>query len=180
MPDLDLADTVSRLRKSDKAVLRELFELHYNSICAAMFRYIKDRALVEDLAQNVFIRFWEKRQQIEINSSIAAYLRRMAINEALGHIRKQKYFEEELDPNLNTKLDQSVEEQYLHGELQDNITKAIDSLPPKCRLVFQMSRYEELSYREIAERLEISIKTVENQMSKALKILRAKLKGYLK
>jgi RNA polymerase sigma-70 factor (ECF subfamily) len=179
MAELDLADTINRLRKDDKNVLHELFELYYQPVCSAIFRYIKDKALVEDMAQNVFIRFWEKRHTIEVNSSFSAYLRRMAINEALAHLRKQKHYEEEFNPNMVTEVDRGVEQQYLHSELQQNVTDAINTLPPKCKIVFQLSRHEGLTYREIAERMEISVKTVENQMGKALRILREELKGYL-
>ena len=104
----------------------------------------------------------------------------MAVNEALGHLRKnKKYREEELDSNVSLGTDRSGEDQYMHGELQSHVTKAINSLPPKCRAVFQLSRFEELTYREIAEKMDISIKTVENQMGKALKILRRELGAYL-
>ena len=74
----------------------------------------------------------------------------------------------------------TAEDTYLDNELEDKIKTAINTLPPKCRMVFQLSRYEELSYKEIAEKMEISVKTVENQMGKALRVLRAQMKGYLK
>lgn len=145
-----------------------------------MHRFLKDKSTVEDLAQNVFIRFWEKRHQIKVTSSVKAYLNRMAINEAIGYLRKNKKWDiEEVTPNTPTQSASSVEEQYLHTELETKITNAIDSLPPKCRAVFQMSRFDDLTYREIAEKLGISIKTVENQMGKALRVLRTKMKGYL-
>lgn len=145
-----------------------------------MHRFLKDKSTVEDLAQNVFIRFWEKRNQIKVTSSVKAYLNRMAINEAIGYLRKNKKWDiEEVTPNTPTQSASSVEEQYLHTELETKITNAIDSLPPKCRAVFQMSRFDDLTYREIAEKLGISIKTVENQMGKALRVLRTKMKGYL-
>ena len=104
----------------------------------------------------------------------------MAVNEALAYLRSNKRFQqEEFSMDVVTGEDASAEEQYLHSELQERVTAAIDSLPPKCRTIFQLSRFEELTYREIAERLDISVKTVENQMSKALKVLRVKLKNYL-
>jgi len=135
---------------------------------------------VEDLAQNVFIRLWEKRHKINITSSLGAYLRRMAINEALGHLRKNKNVHiEKLTPITPQKETENTETNYLHQELQEQIAAAIDTLPPKCRRVFQLSRYEGLTYREIAEKLGISVKTVENQMGKALRVLREKMKGYL-
>lgn len=135
---------------------------------------------MEDLAQEVFVRFWEKRHSLQITSSLPGYLRRMAINEALGYLRRNKLFTEELDPKTNTELSPDVEGQLLHSELEQQIRDAIDQLPPRCRTVFQLSRFEELTYQEIADQLDISIKTVENQMGKALKVLREQLHQYLK
>lgn len=147
-----------------------------------MYRIVRDQATVEDLAQNVFIRFWEKRHSINITSSLGAYLNRMGINEALGYLRKNKRYEiEELTPQTRIANDtvDSSEQTYLYNELQNQVKQAIDKLPPRCRLVFQLSRYEELTYKEIAAKLDISVKTVENQMGKALKVLRAELKNYI-
>jgi RNA polymerase sigma-70 factor (ECF subfamily) len=103
----------------------------------------------------------------------------MAINEALGHLRKNKVYIEELDPQTNKELAPDVEKQLLHSELENEIRAAIDNLPPRCRTVFQLSRFEELTYQEIADKMEISIKTVENQMGKALRVLREQLQQYL-
>lgn len=173
-------DILTRLQTDDPLILNELFQSHYLMVCKTINRFIEDRSLTEDLAQEVFIRLWQKRNQLNITHSIGAYLRRMAINEALVHIRKnKKYHIDELNPTLHDSSEDGSEEQFLYGELKQHITLAIDMLPPRCRTVFQLSRFEELTYREIAEKLDISIKTVENQMGKALKILREKLKGYL-
>ncbi len=176
-----VSDIMNRLRANDKTVLNELFQQHYNAVCQTIHRFIRDRSLVEDLAQNVFIRFWEKRQQVNIQASFKAYFHRMAINEALGWLRKNKGREtEEISSNIRAEQTYSVEDDFLQTELQAHVTVAINKLPPKCRTVFQLSRFEQLTYKEIAEKLGISVKTVENQMGKALKIMRAELKGYLK
>ena len=104
----------------------------------------------------------------------------MAINEALGYLRRNKrYQEDEFDLSLEPGEGPSAEAHYLHLELEQNVKDAIDTLPPKCRAVFQLSRFEELTYNEIADQMGISVKTVENQMGKALKILRERLRGYL-
>ena len=185
MPIQKLEDILSRLRSDDPLVLKELFQQHYTSICSTIHRFIKGKNLVEELAQNVFIRFWEKRHTIQINSSVPAYLRRMAINEAIGYLRKDQKvravgdFQEEENRNLQATEDYTSEDALMYGELKDKITAAIDELPPKCRAIFQLSRFEELTYKEIAERLDISVKTVENQMGKALKVLRQRLGPYL-
>ncbi|MEN0003114.1 MAG: RNA polymerase sigma-70 factor [Bacteroidota bacterium] len=179
MPLLDQDDILARLGRDDKTALKELFHLHYQSVCQAICRFIPDRSLVEDLAQEVFVRFWEKRATIQVHSSIAAYLRKMAVNEALAHLRKRKGYTEELTPQHSTETDYSAEEQFLHSELEQTVHQAIATLPPRCGLVFKMSRFEDLSYKEIAAQLDISVKTVENQMGKALKLLREQLQSYL-
>ncbi len=176
-----LDDIFLRIRAGDRAALQHLFHQQYPMVCGVMHRFITDRSTVEDLAQEVFVRFWEKREQIQINSSLQAYLRRMAINEALGYLRRSKHLNDEEITSQFSSLDGdgTVEEKYLQTELEQNIRSAIDELPPKCRTVFQLSRFEEMTYQEIADHLEISVKTVENQMGKALRVLRERLKGYL-
>lgn len=173
-------DLLRRFKQGDTAALKVLFQQHYELVGRAISRFITDKALTEDLAQEVFVRFWEKREQIEINSSVPAYLRRMAINEALGWLRRnQRHETEEFTPQTPTGTTADGEATFLHQELSQNITQAINMLPPKCRAVFQLSRYEELTYPQIADQMGISVKTVENQMGKALKILRERLRGYL-
>lgn len=173
-------DILKRMRLDDRSALKELFEAYYPMVCQAIRRFVQDHATCEDLAQEVFLRFWQKRQKIQITSSLPAYLRRMAVNEALAYHRKNKrYQNEEFSPGMEKDAAPGADEQYLHAELKGHITSAINTLPPKCRTVFQLSRFEELSYKEIAEKMNISVKTVENQMSKALKILRVQLRNYL-
>jgi len=177
-PDLQEV-LLHRLRNDDKAALRELFEQYYPYVCGSMLRLLPDKSTVEDLAQDVFVRFWNKRHDIQINSSLKAYLRRMAVNEALQYLRKKKFYQDEISEEQMSDTNPGVEQQYLDQELQERIRHAVETLPPRCRAVFELSRYESLSYKEIAERMDISIKTVENQMSKALKHLRSVLKHYL-
>lgn len=173
-------DLNARIRTNDKAALKELFEEHYRTVCAAIHRLVGERGVTEDLAQQVFIRFWEKREQIEINSSASAYLHRMAVNEALAWLRSKKNRQpEEITTATAFPPSADGEEVFLNNELNDQIHLAVNTLPPRCRTVFQLSRFEEMSYQEIADRMEISVKTVEHQMGKALRVLRERLKSYL-
>lgn len=175
-----MENLTDRLRTNDKTVLKELFDAHYKPVCATINRFVGERGVTEDLAQQVFIRFWEKRQQIDINISPGAYLHRMAVNEALAWLRSKKNQPtEEVTPLTPFAPASDGEASYLHSELSDQVHQAIDALPPRCRAVFQLSRFEELSYQEIADRLDISIKTVEHQMGKALRVLRERLASYL-
>lgn len=169
----------ARLRANDQAALQTIFRDHYPMVYRSILRIVTDEAMAEDLAQEVFVRLWEKRHQLEIRGSLKGYIRRMAINESLGYLRKHKKYtitevQEQHSPSII-----SGEDAYLDGELADQIQAAIETLPPRCKTVFVLSRFEELSYREISERLDISPKTVENQISKALKLMRTALKGYL-
>ncbi|MCP4439073.1 MAG: RNA polymerase sigma-70 factor [Aureispira sp.] len=176
IPDDKLLD---RLRANDPSVLKAIFYKYYTTIYRVTYRFVSNDATAEDLAQDVFMKFWEKREQLNIRESLGGYLRRMAVNEALGYLRKNKKIElEEIDNRTMGGTAQSGEDLYLGGELEEVLNKAIESLPPKCKTVFLLSRFEQLTYREISERLGISIKTVENQMGKALRVLRKWLANY--
>ncbi len=175
-----LQNLTTRHHTSDKTVLKDLFEAHYRPVCAAIHRLVGERGVTEDLAQQVFIRFWEKRDSITITTSPGAYLHRMAINEALGWLRSKKnQSPEEITATTPFQPEQDVEQGFLQGELQEQVRRAVDTLPPRCRAVFQLSRFEGMSYQEIADEMGISKKTVEHQMGKALRVMREALKPYL-
>ena len=181
MPEIDEQEILKLLKADNPETVKQLFHQFYPFLCNTVFRILKDKALAEDLAQDTFFKFWEKRASIDIQTSLKAYLRRMAVNEALYYIRKNKKFQKDtaIEPGDLGHTTDTVEEKLLHQELEAKIGAAIKTLPPRCQEVFRLSRFEELSYKEIAAKLEISIKTVENQMGKALKILRAALKEYM-
>lgn len=171
---------VNRMQANDRAAFKSIFSGHYQDVCRTIHRYIVDPGLTEDLAQEVFVRLWQKREKLNITSNLAAYLRRMAVNEALAHLRKKTRFQaDELPIHLPGLVAASADENLGANELQQRINGVVATLPDRCRLVFELSRYEELSNREIAEQLGISIKTVENQMTKALRTMREQLADYL-
>ncbi|GLR20106.1 RNA polymerase sigma-70 factor [Portibacter lacus] len=173
-------ELVGFLNDTDDGAIEKIFKQYYSYICSAVYKIIPDPVLTEDLAQDVFYELWRKREKIQINSSLKAYLKRAAINKALNYIRskKMKFDSDDNDTVINISV-ASSENSFEAMELQDIINASIDTLPEKCRIVFMMSRFEEMSYKEIAAQLEISIKTVENQISKALKILKKAVNPYL-
>ena len=181
MPDIDEKEILKLLKADNPGTVKQLFYQFYPFLCNTVFRILKDKALAEDLAQDTFFKFWEKRESIDVQTSLKAYLRRMAVNEALYYLRKNKKFQKasDVEPGDIGGTTDTVEDTLLHQELEDKIGAAIKTLPPRCQEVFKLSRFEDLSYKEIAAKLDISIKTVENQMGKALKILRAAMKDYL-
>ena len=157
-----------------------IFRKYYSFLCKSVYRIISDTQITEDLAQEVFYEVWRKREHLKINTSLKAYLKRAALNKALNYIRDQKidFRNAPAKEELVSKQDSIVQE-LAADNLQEEIDAAIDNLPERCRLIFVLSRFEEMSYRQIAEQLNISMKTVENQISKALKSLRIALADHL-
>lgn len=158
-----------------------LFRTHYPSLCRFAGTYLQDPDWAEEVVQAAFIGIWEKKTEIHIDTSIKAYLYRTVRNSCLNELKhervKQAYQAKQaaLDEPFSSPADHLT----LEGELESKIHQAIAKLPEQCRLIFTMSRFEELKYQEIADQLGISVKTVENQMGKALKLMRGYLKEYL-
>jgi RNA polymerase sigma-70 factor, ECF subfamily len=140
---------------------------------------LHDQTEAEELVQTVFVKLWESADTIEISHSLKAYLYRMVYTRTLNHMRdkKRKAVTEPLDAHLH--LSEPTLDRIDQEQLQNRLRSALDKLPTECRRIFELSRYEELKYREIADQLQISIKTVEAQMGKALKLLRLDLADYL-
>lgn len=153
-----------------------LFRSYFPYLCSTIYQFIPSGPIAEDLAQDVFFDLWRRRDEIKISGSLKAYLRKAAINKALNKIRDLKKQPTTDLPVAHSPITlQPLELQ----ELSQQIDWAIDQLPERRRLVFLLSRYEDLSYKEIALKLDISEKTVENQIVKALKQLRQYLAPYL-
>jgi len=157
-----------------------LFRLFYTDLCRTSLRIVNDERAAEDIVQEVFLHLWQKRFTLPVMQSVGAYLRRSARNRSLNYLRDQKRIPKgdgEL-PQLATQ-DNEASAQLELSELQEKVNRAIDALPERCRLVFVLSRFEEMSQKEISEALGISVKTVENQMGRAYRFLREYLSALL-
>jgi RNA polymerase sigma-70 factor (ECF subfamily) len=161
-----------------------LFRQHYSYVCNIIHKYVGDKSKVEDIAQELFSELWIKRDTILIHTSLVAYLRRMAISRSLNYLRDtRKHDWDDLESAADTLQDPMYQSpaaimQLEMAELRSRIDQAIEGLPEKCRVVFLLSRNDEMSYAEISQQLGISVKTVENQIGKALKLLRLALQDY--
>lgn len=169
------------IQQGDERVFEQFFRKYYQSLCNYACTFVKDMDEAEEAVQAVFHHFWEKREMLEISVSLKSYLYKSVYNNCLNRIKHEKikleyqhYNAERIDRNPSFASDLADA-----SELESRIGQAIESLPEQCRLVFKLSRFEELKYAEIADQLGISVKTVENQIGKALRILREKLADYL-
>jgi RNA polymerase sigma-70 factor (family 1) len=173
---------LAHLRATDaEAFMELLFREFYRPLGNVIHRVVQDRAVTEDLLQDVFLRVWNGRDTLSISTTYGAYLYRAALNAALRHsTRSQRQLAwDELPTPTEPAADDALHTLY-EQDAEASVEAALALLPPQCRVVFTMSRYDELSYQQIADTLDISPKTVENQMGKALRILRKQLSGLLK
>jgi RNA polymerase sigma-70 factor (ECF subfamily) len=158
----------------------QVFKAHFKGLHAYAYTLLKDDIIAEEMVQNVFCRLWEKKEQVQITESVAGYLYRSVYNESLNYLKHLKVRAAHQSHTMHQVKNSGYgTEQSGLKELQEQLHLAMQTLPEQCRLIFQMSRYEELKYHEIASRLGLSVKTIENQMGKALKILRTKLADFL-
>lgn len=173
--------TQIQLKGITKKGFEEIFHEHYAHLCAYAFKYVEDKDAAEELVQDVFFKLWVKRDEIDIQSSLKSYLFRAVRNASLNLLSHIKVREDYKYANeLQRDSDEQKDDDVLVGtELEQKIRSSISKMPEQRQKIFIMSRYEDLKYREIADQLGISIKTVESQMSKALKYLRVELHEYL-
>lgn len=173
--------TLQSLQEGDDRVFEMIFKEHFSSLHAYAFTILKDEVSAEEVVQSLFLRLWEKRATLDIRTSLKSYLYRATYNDCMNMLKHWKVKQKHQDHviHFNDSTHEQTANRLHENELKRELQKALNKLPEKCRMVFQMSRFEELKYKEIADQLEISIKTVENQMGKALKILRLALADYL-
>mgnify|MGYP000327256668 FL=1 len=165
----------------DLSEFEMLFKSHYSELCAYANKYLDDLAAAEETVQSLFVKLWENREEVQFEKSARAYLYTATRNSCFNQLRHIKV-KEEYKKHNQLEMEQeryTVDDEYQAVELDEKIRKSIDRLPEGRRKIFILSRFEGLKYKEIAEKLKISIKTVENQMGSAIKHLKNDLSEYL-
>jgi RNA polymerase sigma-70 factor (family 1) len=159
------------IQQKDEGTFERFYKEHYKSFFLMSCKYLKDPALAEEIVNDVFLKIWEDGDKIKIESSLKSYLYKAIINRSINLLNKNKR-ESAYHSNINVIPEESYElRQIEENELMIKIYAAIDQLPDQCKRVFEMSRFEELKQQEIADKLGISIKTVKNHITIALKQL---------
>lgn len=169
---------VESIKNSNQGVFELVFNFYYSGLVVFADQIIKDTTISEDIVQSVFMKLWETRETIDIRS-FRSYFIQCVKNRCIDHLRSQQVknkFDNRVPESDHLVMDEDL---WTKTELSELIEQSVESLPPRCREIFRMSRYENLKIAEIADQLKISKRTVETQISKALKILRVKLIDYL-
>ena len=177
---VDEGDLLRRLRAGEQASFDAIFRAHYAPLVAFAQALLRDRSASEDAAQEVMLELWRRREEVSITESLRAYLLRATRNRALNQLRHVNV-QKRAEPHImgDDSVSATGVSELVATELKSAIVEAIAELPPACREVFELSRGRGLRYSEIASTLEISVKTVESQMGKALKHLRSRLAAWL-
>jgi len=175
--DLEL---IERVQKGDEKAFETLFRTYYHSLCLFAHKILKDHEVAEEIVQDIYYYMWEKRESLELTTSVKSYLFKSVYNNSLKYIRHQKIVK-----NYETKVgkeDQPFDLQDNHaeiGEIMHIIKLTLENVPERTREIFELNRNEGLKYQEISDKLSISIKTVEAHMTSVLKLFRENLKDYM-
>jgi RNA polymerase sigma-70 factor, ECF subfamily len=171
----------AEISAGNERAFEQLFRTHYSGLCGYASKYVWDADQAEEIVQDLFYNLWNKKNNLNIDISIEAYLFRAVRNACLNYLKHQKVRRHHADSVKNTAASDQIDSDDPMEilELQVKIDEAVDALPPERQKIFKLSRYEGLKYKEIADELGLSVKTVEAQMGKALKTLREDLSEFL-
>jgi RNA polymerase sigma-70 factor (ECF subfamily) len=177
MPDMDLF-LWSKVKTGDKEAFQLLFEKYYSVLCLLSKRYTHDLNKSREIIQSLFIYLWERRNELSIAVSLKSYLFQAVKFNSIRYLKNDRKIGIRMDTFPEADQDKEFFDHIEYAELQGKILETIDSLPEQCQKVFKMSRFEQLKYTDIAQRLDISVKTVESHISKAIRILQDNLNNY--
>lgn len=167
-----------QIKNGDRKAFEAVFRAWYPFLCNYATQLLKEPSAAEEIVQELFVNLWEKKEDINIDTSLKSYLFRAVKNRCLNYVRHSK-IKEEYFRIMQSEQNNYSEDYDSQAELMQKIEESIASLPEKRKEIFRLSRQEGLKYREIANRLNLSIKTVETQMGLAIKSLRENLKDFL-
>ncbi len=166
---------IKGLRDGDEEIYQSVFNLHFENLCKYAFTIVRDADDAKDVVQALFMKMWEKKDELVIASTLKSYLYKAVHNLCLNKLEHREV-RLKFQTRDGSKTGDVQHPEVFPDELEVRIKTIIQNLPPQCRTIFMMSRYEEMKYAEIAAALGISVNTIENQVSKALRILRDNLR----
>lgn len=164
----------------DEKAFEYIFHYYFQQLCNFAFGFLKDKAEAEDIVNDCFFEFWTKREMIDIKSSLKSYLfisvRNAAINKLRKHQIESKFAQEQIYlSDYHEDINRETERLLRIEELEERLNAAIEKLPQQCKYIFYLNRYENMSYKDIAKKMDISPGTVKTQIGRALHKLRSEL-----
>jgi len=165
-------ELIKAIRCADKTAFRGLCQIYYDALYRFLWRKTRDEETAKDLVQELFLNIWKNRANLDETQSSKAYIYRAAHNLAINHLKKKALRQTHILSSAAAEQLSGTDEQ---RDFEEYVEEVLQDLPEEQRLVFTLNKFEGLRYREIAEMLQFSVKTVESRMSKALKTLREKL-----
>ena len=176
----ELAELVERIRAGEVAAFEALFETFHAPLCAFAYRYVSRRDIAEEIVQEVFLFVWTHRATWNVRDSVKNYLFTAVRNAAMSWVRHELvvHRHDATTVAFTTPMPSPVDRELAAAELATAVRRAVERLPERCRLIFTLHREQGLTYAEIAAVLDLSPKTVETQMGRALKALRKSLAAY--
>jgi RNA polymerase sigma-19 factor, ECF subfamily len=179
-PAIDDREFLARLRAGETSAFDAIFRANYALLVRVAEAMLRERATAEEIAQDVMLELWRRRQSLDVTESVRGYLLQATRNRSLNELR-HRAIQRKSEPHVieNTAHLPPTDSEVREDEIRAALQSAVADLPDRCRQVFELSRVDGLKYSEIATRLGISVKTVEVQMGKALRLLRERLKAWL-
>lgn len=168
---------IYRIQGGDEQVFELLFREYYMQLTRFAWRYVNSKAVAECLVQDVFAEVWEKKENFTFTGSIRSYLYKAVKNKSLNHLNRQKIKHEYDTEWMRQKNETEMEftDKSREKMIKEAVKTAIDELPERSKMTYKLNRHDGLTYQEIAEIMDVSVKTVESQMTRTLKILRKRL-----
>ncbi len=163
------------IKNGNAQAFKEMFDIMHPQLTRHLYKLTHETELCEELVNDIFVSFWNNRTTIEINTSLRAYLYKAATNKAYDYYRKKERQPaiDHLEVGSNiASAGSNAQEKLNYNEMEHKVMSCVEKLPERCRLVFSLSRFSQYPRKRIAEELNISIKTIENQMTKALKLMK--------
>jgi RNA polymerase sigma-70 factor (ECF subfamily) len=169
---------LQQLSENNEQALTQLYKAHWQNLFLSAYNVLKDKKACEDIVQEIFVQLWVRRQTLDIRQSLATYLTTAVRYQVYHHIRKAARRVTVPEEQVAHRQTSGCDERLLQKDLHGRVHEAVKELPEKCRLIYRLSREEQLTHKEIAHHLNISIKTVENQLTIALRRVRHCLEEY--
>lgn len=171
---------IQKLKNGDVKSFDFLFDKYYEDLVFFGYTFLKEQESCEDVVQDIFMRLWENRENIHICGSLKAYLMTAVKNKSLELLKHKDVIKNHQDYVIcqNNIIDYDAEKYLLYSELNRNLYQEINKLPEDVKVIFKMHRFKNKKYNEIADELNVSVRTVENKISKALEILRKRMEAF--